>query len=393
MTEPTRPDPPWALLAELSHGCPLRCSYCSNPLELVGRESELTTDQWAGVFRQAADLGVVQSHLSGGEPLLRRDLTEIVAAADGAGIHTQLVTSGVGLHERRLAALVDAGLRSVQLSVQHADPAASELIAGARSFAAKERAAGLVRAADLPLGLNVVLHRSNLDALDDLVELALAWGAERVELANTQFYGWALRNRDALLPDRAQISRARESVERWRERLAGRLDLVWVVPDYVDGTAKPCMGGWGAVSLTVAPDGTVYPCPAAAALPGLDAPNVKDHSLEWIWHESTAFNLYRGEEWMRAPCRSCELRTKDFGGCRCQAHALTGDATRTDPACRLSPDHALVRDLVDALPVGAAPPYVYRDHLKDHHPEDHGATDHAAEDQGAEDHVTAPDHP
>ncbi|MFD5892906.1 pyrroloquinoline quinone biosynthesis protein PqqE [Streptomyces sp. NPDC060366] len=375
MSGRTGPAPPWALLAELSHGCPLRCTYCSNPLELISRKDELTTDQWDGVFRQAADLGVVQTHLSGGEPLLRRDLTEIVAAADGAGIHTQLVTSGVGLHEKRLAALMAAGLRSVQLSVQHADPAASELIAGARSFAAKERAAALVRAGDLPLGLNVVLHRSNLDALDDLVELALAWGAERIELANTQFYGWALRNRDALLPDRARISRARESVERWRERLAGRLDLVWVVPDYVDGTAKPCMGGWGAVSMTVAPDGTVYPCPAAAALPGLDAPNVKDHSLEWIWRESRAFNLYRGEEWMSAPCRSCELRTKDFGGCRCQAHALTGDAARTDPACHLSPDHALVRDLVDAptapepLPVGAAPAtpaYVYRDHPDDH---------------------------
>lgn len=369
MTPPTRPAaPPWALLAELSHGCPLRCSYCSNPVELISRSSELTADQWAGVFRQAADLGVVQTHLSGGEPLLRRDLTEIVAAADRAGIHTQLVTSGVGLYEKRLAALLDAGLRSVQLSVQHADPAASELIAGARSFAAKELAAQLVRAADLPLGLNVVLHRANLDALDDLVELALAWGAERVELANAQFYGWALRNRDALLPDRAQISRARQSVERWRERLAGQLELVWVVPDYVDGTAKPCMGGWGAVSLTVAPDGTVLPCPAAAALPGLDAPNVKDHCLEWIWHESKAFNLYRGEEWMSDPCRTCDLRTKDFGGCRCQAHALTGDATRTDPACHLSPDHALVRDLVDAA-IGAAPAapaYVYRDYPQDH---------------------------
>ncbi|MFJ6824011.1 pyrroloquinoline quinone biosynthesis protein PqqE [Streptomyces niveus] len=368
VTAPTRPDPPWALLAELSHGCPLRCPYCSNPVELTGRDSELTTEQWAGVFRQAAGLGVVQTHLSGGEPLLRRDLTEIISAADGAGIHTQLVTSGVGLHEKRLAALTAAGLRSVQLSVQHADPAASEHIAGARSFAAKERAAALVRAADLPLGLNVVLHRANLDALDDLVELALAWGAERLELANTQFYGWALRNRDALLPGRDQVSRARETVERWRERLAGRLDLVWVVPDYVDGTAKPCMGGWGAVSLTVAPDGTVHPCPAAATLPGLHAPNVKDHSLEWIWHESTAFNLYRGEEWMRDPCRGCALRTKDFGGCRCQAHALTGDATRTDPACRLSPDHALVTDLVDTLPHAAAPPYVYRDHPDERSP-------------------------
>lgn len=356
-------DPPWALLAELSHGCPLHCAYCSNPVELVSRSNELTTAQWSEVFQQAADLGVVQSHLSGGEPLLRRDLTEIVAAADGAGIHTQLVTSGVGLHEKRLAALMAAGLRSVQLSVQHAEPVASELIAGARSFAAKERAARLVGEADLPLGLNVVLHRGNLAALDDLVELGLAWGAERIELANTQFYGWALRNRDALLPDREQIAEARESVERWRTRLAGRMDLVWVVPDYVDGTAKPCMGGWGAVSLTVQPDGTVYPCPAAAALPHLDAPSVKDHSLEWIWRESKAFNIYRGEEWMQDPCRSCELRTKDFGGCRCQAYALTGDATRTDPACHLSPDHAFVRDLVDRprMPEAvAAPAYAYR---------------------------------
>ncbi|MEU9008882.1 pyrroloquinoline quinone biosynthesis protein PqqE [Streptomyces sp. NPDC048479] len=356
-------DPPWALLAELSHGCPLHCAYCSNPVELVSRSDELTTAQWAEVFQQAADLGVVQSHLSGGEPLLRRDLTEIVAAADGAGIHTQLVTSGVGLHEKRLAALMAAGLRSVQLSVQHVEPVASELIAGARSFAAKERAARLVGEADLPLGLNVVLHRANLAALDDLVELGLAWGAERIELANTQFYGWALRNRDALLPDREQIAEARESVERWRTRLAGRMDLVWVVPDYVDGTAKPCMGGWGAVSLTVQPDGTVYPCPAAAALPHLDAPSVKDHSLEWIWRESKAFNIYRGEEWMQDPCRSCQLRTKDFGGCRCQAYALTGDATRTDPACHLSPDHAFVSDLVDRPRIPervAAPAYAYR---------------------------------
>ncbi|MEU5974404.1 pyrroloquinoline quinone biosynthesis protein PqqE [Streptomyces sp. NPDC047315] len=374
------PPPPWALLAELSHGCPLRCAYCSNPTELVSRSAELTAEQWADVFRQAADLGVVQSHLSGGEPLLRRDLTAIVAAADGAGVHTQLVTSGVGLSRQRLTELVAAGLRSVQLSVQHTDPEAAERIAGARALRAKERAAGLVRAAGLPLGLNVVLHRDNLDALDALVELALDWGAQRLELANTQFYGWALRNRDALLPARRQVAAARASVERWRRTLQGRLELVWVVPDYVDGTAKPCMGGWGALSLTVAPDGTVHPCPAAAALPGLDAPNVKDRSLHWIWYESKAFNTYRGESWMQEPCRSCELRTKDFGGCRCQAYALTGDAARTDPACSRSPDHALVRDLVDradgpsadgpsadgsrpgrAAPVAlAAPGYAYR---------------------------------
>ncbi|WP_406334472.1 pyrroloquinoline quinone biosynthesis protein PqqE [Streptomyces sp. NBC_00203] len=352
--------PPWALLAELTHGCPLRCAYCSNPVELISRSRELNTGQWVDVLRQAADLGVVQTHLSGGEPLLRRDLAPIVEAAATAGLYTQLVTSGVGLHERRLAELRDAGLRCVQLSVQHADPLASEHIAGARSFAAKERAARLVHAAGLPLGLNVVLHRADIDALDDLIDLGLDWGAERIELANTQFYGWALRNRSALLPTRAQVERARATVARRREQLAGALELIWVAPDYLDGTAKPCMGGWGAVSLTVAPDGTVLPCPAAATLPGLDPPNVQEHQLGWIWRESKAFNAYRGEDWMRDPCRTCALRATDFGGCRCQAYALTGDATRTDPACRHAPGHHLVRTLVDEGP-RATSAYAYRE--------------------------------
>ncbi|MGK5629359.1 pyrroloquinoline quinone biosynthesis protein PqqE [Streptomyces sp. URMC 123] len=359
--------PPWALLAELTHGCPLRCPYCSNPLDLARRSAELTTGEWLDVLRQAADLGVVQTHLSGGEPLLRRDLPAIVTAAETAGIYTQLVTSGLGLTPRRAAALADAGLRSVQLSVQHAEPAASDRIAGRTSFAAKARAAAAVREAGLPLGLNVVLHRDNLDAVEALVELALSWGASRIELANTQFYGWALLNRARLLPSRQQLARARDTVVRLRERLAGRLDLVWVVPDYFDGVAKPCMGGWGAVSLTVAPDGTVLPCPAAAALPDLAAPGVRDRSLEWIWYRSPAFNRYRGTAWMSETCRGCDRRERDFGGCRCQAYALTGDATRTDPACALSPDHGLVRALADgraAGPAAAGPValgYVYRE--------------------------------
>ncbi|GAU69217.1 coenzyme PQQ synthesis protein E [Streptomyces sp. NBRC 110611] len=343
-----QPQPPWALLAELTHGCPLRCPYCSNPVQLVGRGAELTAGEWADVLRQAGDLGVVSAHLSGGEPLLRSDLEAIVAAADRAGIHTQLVTSGAGLSRARLDRLIGAGLRSVQLSVQHADAATSDLIAGRRSFAGKERAARLVRAAGLPLGVNVVLHRHNLDALDALIDLGESWGADRIELANTQFYGWALRNRAELLPSRAQLDRARQTVRRRREeRRDGTPELVWVVPDYFDGAAKPCMGGWGAVSLTIAPDGTVLPCPAAASIPGLDAPNIRDHPLAWIWRRSSAFTRYRGTAWMREPCRSCDLREKDFGGCRCQAFALTGDAAATDPACRLSPDHALVRDLID----------------------------------------------
>jgi PqqA peptide cyclase len=332
--------PPWALLAELTHACPLHCGYCSNPLELARRSHELSACQWADVFRQAAGLGVLHTHLSGGEPLLRRDLVDITHSAVDAGLYTQLVTSGVGLAPERLDALVDAGLHSVQLSVQHADADRSDEIAGRRSFTAKQAAARLVKERGLPLGLNVVLHRLNLDAVDDLVRLALDWRADRIELANTQFYGWGLLNRAALMPGREQLATAADTVDRLRERLEGALDITWVVPDYFSGTPKPCMGGWGAVSLTVTPDGTVLPCPAAAALPGLNAPRVTDRTLRWIWEESTAFNSYRGFDWMPSPCRTCERRTEDFGGCRCQAHALTGDAAATDPACALSPDHA-----------------------------------------------------
>jgi pyrroloquinoline quinone biosynthesis protein E len=347
----TAPAPPWALLSELTHACPLHCGYCSNPLELTRRSRELTTAQWADVFRQAAGLGVLHTHLSGGEPLLRRDLAEITRAAVAAGLYTQLVTSGVGLTAARLDALADAGLHSVQLSVQHADPARSDEIAGHRSFAAKDAAARLVKERGLPLGVNAVLHRHNLDAVDGLIDLAVRWRADRVELANTQFYGWGLLNRAALMPTREQLAAASETVDRRREQLDGAMEITWVVPDYFSGTPKPCMGGWGAVSLTVAPDGTTLPCPAAASLPGLGAPNVKDRSLRWIWEESPAFNAYRGTDWMPSPCRTCDRRTEDFGGCRCQAHALTGDASRTDPACTLSPDHAILTDLTRSAPV------------------------------------------
>ncbi|MGJ5893600.1 pyrroloquinoline quinone biosynthesis protein PqqE [Streptomyces niveiscabiei] len=335
-------NPPWAMLAELTHGCPLRCPYCSNPTELVRPADELGTDDWLRVFAEAARLGVAHAHLSGGEPLLRRDLADLVAGAADAGIYAQLVTSGIGLTSARLDELIAAGLPSVQLSVQGADAASAERIAGRRSFAAKARAAALVRDAGLPLGLNVVLHRHNLDRLDEIIRLGVDWGAVRIELANTQFYGWGLRNRAALMPSREQLARAQRVVEEWRGRTG--TELIWVVPDYFDGVAKPCMGGWGAISLTVAPDGRVLPCPAAYDLP-LDAPDVREHSLSWIWHESPAFNAYRGGDWMPDPCRSCPRKEADFGGCRCQAFALTGDAGRTDPACSLSPDHGLIAEL------------------------------------------------
>ncbi|MET9892298.1 pyrroloquinoline quinone biosynthesis protein PqqE [Streptomyces sp. NPDC006465] len=353
----TTPPPPWALLAELTHACPLQCGYCSNPTELTRRSRELSTADWVGVFRQAAELGVLHTHLSGGEPLLRRDLEEITRAAVDAGLYTQLVTSGVGLSEERVDALVNAGLHSVQLSVQHADPARSDEIAGRRSFGAKRDAARRVRERGLPLGLNVVLHRHNLDAVAGLIELAVAWDAERIELANTQFYGWGLLNRAALMPTRDQLARAVSEVESLRTRPGSGLDITWVVPDYFSGTPKPCMGGWGSVSLTVTPDGTTLPCPAAAALPKLAPPSVLDRPLRWIWEESPAFNRYRGTDWMPSPCRACDRRTEDFGGCRCQAYALTGDSARTDPACALSPDHPTLLALTEpgAEPVRLVP--------------------------------------
>ncbi|MDL4814308.1 pyrroloquinoline quinone biosynthesis protein PqqE [Actinomadura opuntiae] len=357
----TEPAAPWALLAELTHACPLHCPYCSNPLELVRRSTELAAEEWARVFTEAADLGIVQAHLSGGEPLLRPDLEEIVAAAHRAGVYTQLVTSGLALTAERLDALAGAGINSVQLSVQDADRKNSDLIAGRTSFAAKERAAAVIRATGLPFGLNVVLHRHNLDRLPEIIELGESWGADRIELANAQFYGWALRNRDVLLPTREQFDRAKQTVAEHRERPGGP-ELVWVLPDYYEGVPKPCMGGWGARSITVAPDGTALPCPAAYAMTELHPPNVRDHSLAWIWQRSEAFNAYRGTAWMSGPCGDCPRREIDFGGCRCQAHALTGDASRTDPACALSPDHHLVSDpaaLAGQAP-GAEPEFVYR---------------------------------
>ncbi|GII66568.1 coenzyme PQQ synthesis protein E [Sphaerisporangium krabiense] len=352
--------PPWAMLAELTHACPLHCPYCSNPVELIGRARELDTAGWTRVMAEAGALGIVHAHLSGGEPLLRRDLEQIVAAAEAAGVYTQLVTSGVGLDGTRLAELAGAGLRSVQLSVQDATAETSDHLAGARSFAVKRRAAALVREAGLPFGLNVVLHRHNLDSLDEIIALAVEWGADRVELANTQFYGWALRNRDALLPTRDQLRRAERTLDAWRARLSGPPELVWVVPDYFEGVPKPCMGGWGAVSLTVAPDGSVLPCPGAYTLPGLTFPNVREHGLRWIWEESGAFHAYRGTAWMGHPCAGCPRREDDFGGCRCQAYAITGDAARTDPACALSPDHHLIRRLTDGDPPDPRTPLVYR---------------------------------
>nr|WP_245217017.1 pyrroloquinoline quinone biosynthesis protein PqqE [Neoroseomonas nitratireducens] len=331
------------MLAELTHRCPLRCPYCSNPVELTRASEELATGEWARVFREAAEIGCLQVHLSGGEPTARRDIVEITAAARAAGLYTNLITAGVLLDAALVARLQAAGLDHVQLSVQDADAAGAERIGGMRgAHARKEAAARLVRDAGLPLTLNAVVHRQNLHSLPRLVEIALEWGAARLEVAHVQYYGWALANRDALLPTRAQLDEATRTVQAARDAHRGRLVIDYVVPDYHAARPKACMGGWGNRFLAVAPSGRILPCHAAESIAGMAFPNVRETSLRAAWEDSDAFNRFRGTGWMREPCRGCEHAERDWGGCRCQAFALTGDAAATDPACALSPDRALL---------------------------------------------------
>jgi pyrroloquinoline quinone biosynthesis protein E len=347
-------DRPFGLLAELTYRCPLSCPYCSNPLNLADYGDELTTAEWQRVLAEAQELGVLQLHLSGGEPLLRRDLVEIVNRASELGLYTNLITSALGLSRRRAEQLRAAGLDHVQISIQASDPAVSDRIAGTPSFERKLEAARVVKELGWPLTVNVVLHRLNIDRVADMLCLAEELKADRIELANTQYYGWAWRNRDALLPSKAQLERAEAVVRAARVRLAGRMDVIYVLPDYYSQYPKPCMGGWGKRQLTVVPNGDVLPCPAAQALP-LPRASVREDSLAWIWSESPLFQRFRGTDWMPEPCRSCDRREIDFGGCRCQAFQLTGDAARTDPVCRLSPDHWIVAETVQAANEGTRP--------------------------------------
>jgi pyrroloquinoline quinone biosynthesis protein E len=343
------PEPPLAILAELTHRCPLRCPYCSNPTALSGASEELDTETWARVMREAAALGCLQVHLSGGEPTARRDLPAIIAAASAAGLYTNLITAGVLLDAPKLAALVEAGLDHVQLSVQDAEAGSAERIGGLPGAHAKKLAfAQLVQQAGLPLTLNAVVHRQNLDRLPDLVALAEALGAGRLEVAHVQYYGWALANRDALLPTRAQLDAATATVEAARLRLHGRMVIDYVVPDYYATRPKACMGGWGRRFLAVSPAGRILPCHAAESLAGFDFPNVRSTSLHEAWHGAAAFERFRGTGWMPPPCQGCARAEIDWGGCRCQAFALTGDAAATDPACSLSPHHHLLAERIDA---------------------------------------------
>lgn len=331
---------PLGLLAELTHRCPLGCPYCSNPLALEGRADELDAAAWARVFREAAELGILQLHLSGGEPAARRDLEEIAAAARRAGLYVNLITSGVGMTDARMVALAEAGVDHVQISIQDSEEVSADRIAGyAGAYARKNALAARVKALGLPLTVNMVVHRANIDRIDAMVELALLLGAERIEIAHVQYYGWALKNRGALMPTRAQVDRAVSAVERLREQHAGRIVIDAVVPDYYARYPKPCMGGWARRSLNITPSGRALPCHAAESIPGLEFWSVREHSLAAIWRDSPAFRAFRGTEWMAEPCRSCTRREIDFGGCRCQAFLLTGDARATDPVCHLSPHH------------------------------------------------------
>ena len=358
------PEPPIGLLAEITHRCPLQCPYCSNPLELARPKAELGTEEWARVFAEAAAMGVLQLHVSGGEPLARPDAPRIVRAAREAGLYVNLITAAVTLDAARADALLEAGTDHVQISLQDAEAEGCARITGsARAFDRKLEAARLVVERGMPLTLNAVVHRLNLDRVERMIELALELGAGRIEIAHAQYYGWALRNRGALMPTRAQVAHATEVVEAARERLAGRLAIDYVAPDYHAVLPKPCMGGWGREFLVVAPDGAVLPCHAAATIPGMRFDSVRDRGLAEIWRGSEAFERHRGTGWMREPCRSCDRREEDWGGCRCQALLLTGDAANADPVCALSPHHAALRAELDAALSAAeadAPPLAYR---------------------------------
>ena len=334
---------PTTLLAELTHRCPLHCPYCSNPLELIRGKAELSTEDWKRVFSEARPLGVLQLGLSGGEPLLRKDLEELAAHARSVGLYSTLVTSGLGLTRARAERLKEAGLEHIQISIQDSDPVVAEQIAGTRSVKHKQAAAALVRELGFAFTVNVVLHRSNLDRVGEIIDLAAELGADRIELANTQYYGWGLRNRAALQPTREQVERSREIAEQAMQRYRGRMQITYVLPDYYEPYPKACYGGWGKLYLVIAPNGMALPCHGATQITSLTFDNVRDHSLDWIWRESKAFRAFRGDDWMREPCRSCPRKTVDFGGCRCQAFALTGDAANPDPVCTLTP----LRKIID----------------------------------------------
>lgn len=355
---PPVPGPPLWLLAELTYRCPLHCVFCYNPVDFATREQELSTDDWLRVLREGRDLGAVQLGLSGGEPLLRDDLETIVAEARRLGYYSNLLTSGVGLTDERAAALKAAGLDHVQLSFQDSTKEMNDFLSHTRTFALKNRVAHTIKAQGWPMVMNVVIHRLNIDHIDRIIAMAHEMGAEYLELANTQYYSWAHLNRDRLLPTQAQLTQAEAVTDAWRAKLGDAMRIFFVAPDYHEGVAKKCVNGWGSMFLTVAPDGTALPCHTARMLPGAAFPNVREAGLREIWFDSEGFNRYRGTGWMKDPCRSCEHRERDLGGCRCQAWLLAQDAEAADPVCALSPHHGLVTEAVARATREAAQPTV-----------------------------------
>jgi len=349
---------PLALIAEVTHRCPLHCVYCSNPLQMTAAKAELATPDWVRVFQQAAKLGVLHLHLTGGEPLVRPDLTELVAAANRFGLYTNLITSGLGMTEPRLKELVGAGLDHIQLSFQDSQEESADWIAGTKAHARKVELSRIIQQQRVAFTVNLVVHRQNLDHLDETIRFLETLRPDRMEIAHVQYYGWALRNRATLMPTREQVDQALLIVAEAQKRTAGKIRIDSVIPDYYARYPKACMGGWGRQLVLIDPAGRALPCHAAGVIPGLSFDNVKDHSLEWIWKQSPAFQKFRGEDWMPEPCRSCDRRTEDFGGCRCQAMLLLGNAAATDPVCQLSPDHHVMEEALrttQVLPVFAQP--------------------------------------
>lgn len=337
--------PLW-LCCELTYRCPLKCPWCNNPLNFDDYRKELSTDEWKRVFREGRKLGSLQLGLTGGEPLMRDDIVELTAYANELGYYTNLITSGIGLSEERLIALKDAGLKQIQLSIQSCEREVTDALVGARAHDLKLEAARLIKKHGFPMVLNIPVVRQNIEKVREYLDMAAALKVDYLEFANVQYYNWAALNRDELLPTREQLERAEAAVMAARERLGKNMTIYFVIPDYYAGRPKACMNGWGAIHFTIAPDGSGLPCQEARIIKDMEFPSVRDHDLQWIWHESPAFNRFRGFEWMKEPCRSCDDRSKDFGGCRCQAFLLTGDAANPDPACTKSSDHHLVEEAI-----------------------------------------------
>lgn len=340
--------PLW-LLAELTYRCPLQCPYCSNPVEIARYQNELSTDDWLRVLREAREMGAMQLGLSGGEPLVRKDLEELISEARTLGYYSNLITSGVGMDEARVAGFKEAGLDHIQISFQASSEDLNNFLGGTESFQHKLAMARAVKKFGYPMVLNIVMHRQNIDQIEDIIRMTIELEADYVELASTQYYGWSKINLDHLLPTREQLKRAEAVAHSYQDKMKGKMKIIYVVPDYFEDRPKACMNGWGSIFLTIAPDGSALPCHAATELPGLEFPNVKTSSIRSIWQDSDAFNRFRGFDWMEEPCRSCPEKEKDFGGCRCQAYMLTGNAKAADPVCSKSPHHDALVNQVDTI--------------------------------------------